>query len=59
MQFVEYMQEKDKSILWIVRCITDLVFIRKYLDKPFVDCKKDHIKALFTWMVIYSFSKTV
>jgi len=54
------MQEKDKSILWIVRCITDLVFIRTYLDKPsIVDCKKDHIKALFMWMVIYSFSKTV
>ena len=23
LQFVEYMQEKDKSILWIVRCITE------------------------------------
>jgi hypothetical protein len=22
LEFVEYMQEKDKSILWIVRCIT-------------------------------------
>ena len=22
LQFIEYMQEKDNSILWIVRCIT-------------------------------------
>jgi hypothetical protein len=36
LQFVEYMQEKDNSILWIVRCITALIYIRKQLDKPFV-----------------------
>jgi integrase/recombinase XerD len=50
LQCVEYMQEKDKSILWIVRCITALIYIRRKLDKAFVDCKKDDIKALFTWM---------
>ena len=25
LQFVDYMQEKDKNILWIVRCITTLL----------------------------------
>lgn len=44
------MQEKDKSILWIVRCITVLVYIRRQLDKPFVDCNKEDIKSLFAWM---------
>jgi integrase/recombinase XerD len=50
LQFVEYMQENDKSILWIVRCLTALIYIRRQLNKPFVDCKKEDIKALFKWM---------
>ena len=40
LEFIEYMQEKVKSILWIIRCITALIYIRRQLDKPFVDCKK-------------------
>ena len=50
LQFVEYMLEKDKSILWIVRCITALIYVRRQLSKPFVDCKKEDIKSLFVWM---------
>ena len=50
LEYIEYMQEKDKSILWIVRCITALVYIRRQLDKSFVDCKKEDIKSLFAWM---------
>ena len=50
LQFIEYMQEKDNSILWIVRCITALLYIRRQIDKPFVDWKKDDIKILFAWM---------
>ena len=50
LEFIEYMQEKDKSILWIIRCITALVYIRRQLDKSFVDCKKEYIKSLFAWM---------
>ncbi len=49
-QFIEYMQEKDNSILWIVRCITALLYIRRQIDKPFIDWKKEDIKALFVWM---------
>jgi hypothetical protein len=44
------MQEKDNSILWIVRCITAIFYIRRQLDKPFIDCKKEDIKSLFVWM---------
>jgi integrase/recombinase XerD len=50
LEFVEYMQEKDNSILWIVRCITALIYIRRQLDKPFVNCQKEDIKSLFRWM---------
>ena len=50
LQFVEFMQEKEKSILWIVRCITALLQIRKQLDKPFIECQKEDIKSLFLWM---------
>jgi len=47
LQFIEYMLEKDKSILWIVRCITALIYVRRQLSKPFVDSKKEDIKSLF------------
>ena len=50
LQFIEYMQEKDNSILWIVRCITALLYIRRQIDKPFIDWKKEDIKDLFVWM---------
>jgi site-specific recombinase XerD len=50
LKFVEHMQENDKSILWIVRCITALIYIRRQLNKSFGDCKKEDIKSLFAWM---------
>jgi integrase/recombinase XerD len=50
LQFIEFMQEKDNSILWIVRCITALLYIRRQIDKSFIDWKKEDIKALFVWM---------
>ena len=50
LQFVEHIQEKDNSILWIVRCITALIYVRRQLDKPFVVCMKEDIKSLFECM---------
>ena len=41
LQSVDNMHEKDKNILRIIRCITALIYIRRQLDKPFVDCKKE------------------
>jgi hypothetical protein len=29
LKFVEHLQEKDKSIIWIIRCITALLQLRK------------------------------
>ena len=35
LKFVDYLQEKDKSVLWIIRCITALLQLRKEIKKPF------------------------
>jgi hypothetical protein len=48
--FVEYMLEREKSILWIVKCITVLIQIRRQLGKPFRNATKEDIKLLFRWM---------
>jgi integrase/recombinase XerD len=50
LKFVNHLQEKDKSILWIVRCITALLQLRRQLNKPFSEVTKDDIKKLFDWM---------
>ena len=33
LKFVTYLQEKDKSILWIIRCITALLQLKKEIKK--------------------------
>ena len=35
LKFVDYLQEKDKSVLWIIRCIIALLQLRKEIKKPF------------------------
>jgi hypothetical protein len=35
LQLIEYMQERERAILWIIRCITALLSMRKQLTKPF------------------------
>ncbi len=50
LKFVEVMQEKDQSILTIIRCITAILQLRKQLGKPYSMVTKDDIKLLFTWM---------
>ena len=44
------MQEKDQSILTIIRCITAILQLRKQLEKPYSKVTKDDIKLLFRWM---------
>jgi len=44
------MQDKESSILWIIRCITALLLMRKQLGKNFRDAGKDDIRLLFKWM---------
>ena len=50
LKFVAYLQEKDKSIFWIVRCITALLQLKKEIKKPFSQVTKEDIKKLFEWM---------
>jgi integrase/recombinase XerD len=50
LKFVDYLQEKDKSILWIIRCITALLQLRKEIGKPFSQVTKEDMKKLFEWM---------
>jgi site-specific recombinase XerD len=50
LKFVEIMQEKDQSILTIIRCITAILQLRKQLGKPFSTVLRDDIKLLFRWM---------
>jgi site-specific recombinase XerD len=44
------MQEKDQSILTIIRCITAILQLRKQLEKTYSKVEKDDIKLLFRWM---------
>jgi hypothetical protein len=40
LKLVEYMQDRDRAILWITRCITALLLIRRQLEKPFREATK-------------------
>jgi len=44
------MQDKERAILWIIRCITALLLIRKQLKKPFKNATKDEIRSILKWM---------
>lgn len=50
LQLVEHMQERERAILWIIRCITALLSMRKQLKKPFGETTKSDIKELLFWM---------
>jgi hypothetical protein len=50
LKFLEIMQEKDQSILTIIRCISIVIQIRKQIDKPLSKATKEDIKAIFQWM---------
>jgi site-specific recombinase XerD len=50
LKLVEHMQDRERSILWIVRCITALITIRKHLEKPFRDATKDDIRSILKLM---------
>jgi hypothetical protein len=43
LKLIEHMQDREKAILWITRCITALLLMRKQLGKPFRDASKDEI----------------
>jgi hypothetical protein len=44
------MQDKESSILWIIRCITALLLMRRQLGKSFKDANKEDTRLLLKWM---------
>jgi integrase/recombinase XerD len=50
LKLVEHMQDRERAILWITRCITAILLIRKQLDKPFRNTTRDDIRSIFKWM---------
>jgi hypothetical protein len=50
LKLVEHMQDRERAILWITRCITALLLMRKQIRKPFRNTTKDDIRHLLKWM---------
>jgi hypothetical protein len=50
LNFIQFMHDKERSILWIIRCITPLLLMRKHLGKSFKDADKGDIRSLLKWM---------
>jgi integrase len=50
LKLIEHMQERERAILWITRCITALLLMRKQLGKPFRHASKDDIRNILKWM---------
>ena len=50
LNFIQFMHDKGRSILWIIRCITALLLMRRHLGESFKDADKDDIRSLFKWM---------
>jgi len=50
LNLVEKMQDRERAILWIIRCITALLLIREQLGKPFRNVTKDDIRSILKWM---------
>ena len=48
LKLVEHMQDRERAVLWITRCITALLLMRKQLGKSFRDANKDDIFAIYT-----------
>ncbi len=44
LRFVEFMQREEKSKLWIIRCITLLLNIKKHIRKEFRACTRKDIE---------------
>jgi Phage integrase, N-terminal SAM-like domain len=50
LKLVQHMKDKDRSILWIVRCITAIIQMRRHMQKNFNEATVTDIRSLFKWM---------
>lgn len=58
LKLVEFMQDHERSILWIIRCITALLLVRKHLDKPFRNTTREDIRNILKWMEQKQYKKS-
>jgi integrase/recombinase XerD len=52
LKLVENMQDRERAILWIMRCITALLLLRKQLQKPFRSATKEDLRHILKWMEV-------
>ncbi len=50
LKFIQYMEDRERAALTIIRCITALILIRRQLGKPFKDVSQHDIRAFLKWM---------
>jgi site-specific recombinase XerD len=50
LNLIQSMQDRERAVLWIMRCITALLLMRKQLGKPFRDAAKGDIRSILKWM---------
>jgi integrase/recombinase XerD len=50
LKLVEHMQDRERAVLWIMRCITALLLMRKQLGRPFRDATEGDIRSILKWM---------
>jgi hypothetical protein len=50
LKLIQHMQDRERSCLWIIRCITTLISIRKQIGRPFQHATNDDIRAFLNWM---------
>jgi hypothetical protein len=59
---VRFMQDHERSSLWIIRCITILILVRKQLHRPFREATNSTFQhkypLLILWMRYFRYSVT-
>lgn len=50
LKLVEHMQDRERAVLWIMRCITAFLLMRKQVGRPFRDATKGDIRSILKWM---------
>ncbi|HEY7228373.1 MAG TPA: tyrosine-type recombinase/integrase, partial [Nitrososphaeraceae archaeon] len=50
LKLIEHMQDRERASLWIIRCITALITIRRQLGKTFRSTTRDDLRKFLRWM---------
>jgi hypothetical protein len=46
LKFIQFMHDKERSILWVIRCITALLLMRRHLGKKLQRCSQRRHKVV-------------